>query len=534
MVAVAILLAIMAMVGAIFHTASKSSSKAQAMAAVYRQAGASLSQIKRDLESCHPGDDNNAHAILAIAGVEVAAFASPKDQQGPIIDAAHNNGLSPKDPNQAAATDPDRFSDIHRADVLMFTTDRDLQPYVFTQDGARLVNGGLDIPLDPTAMVTYGHADIMQLDEISGKTGQYQPSLVIRTKRIESSDLPVLNDGGNPNPIGVWAQSDIPASTWHLARRILRFPQQTRTGNCPEGMYPTLTSLSIPLPLNGLDLLDGNADVFQYQYSNPAQLFDPSGTANPSILGQVGQGLHVTPALDAASSTNPAHYGNHIFRYSPDGVNTYWYRWETDKSNTVTWYLFTQDHWWVHNGAQWQRTEIIAGTPQTIALVPAVAAPDPSTGKPFVPDLFWLTYPNRIQHPDPSASNPLNRRTLLDPAAPAGAAKHMGAYFMPNCSDFMVEYTYDDPAEVQLVNDGSGNWRAETQAPIRWQRVPNGQQMVWSRLSVSPKNYSDPNDPRNRTDPIRWPRALRITIRAWGPGTTLEEPIEQVIVHTFQ
>jgi hypothetical protein len=49
--------------------------------------------------------------------------------------------------------------------------------------------------------------------------------------------------------------------------------------------------------------------------------------------------------------------------------------------------------------------------------------------------------------------------------------------------------------------------------------------MVWTRLSV---------DPKNPTDPFRWPRALRITLRAYGRSGTLERPIEQTILYTFR
>jgi len=63
--------------------------------------------------------------------------------------------------------------------------------------------------------------------------------------------------------------------------------------------------------------------------------------------------------------------------------------------------------------------------------------------------------------------------------------------------------------------------------PIRWYTVPNGQQIIWSRLSATVDYTDDP------TDPHRWPRALRITIRVYDQGGRLDSPIEQTLIHVW-
>ena len=113
----------------------------------------------------------------------------------------------------------------------------------------------------------------------------------------------------------------------------------------------------------------------------------------------------------------------------------------------------------------------------------------------------------------------------------------MASQLLPNCSDFRVEYTYDDPREVgdpaqPLPAYGKdpldpGFLYPNTYVhPIRWLAVIAGEEMVWSRLAVS-QNGND------RTDPHRWPRALRITLRCWDAGGRLNEPVTYTMVHTW-
>ncbi len=487
LVAVAILLAVMTMVGVIFNTASKSSGLAQAMNSAYRDLRNAGSVMREDLDRCLP-----AQGILAIAGVEVLAHSNAKDAE------SNRDLIDPTNPPPGTA---DPFADVHRADVLMFTTDRDIQTYVFRQPPRPQASGDPQpIEFDPVAIVTYGHADVGEL-EFDGSIGQWR--FRSGPKLIESAGKPL---------IGNYRQSDMPSYSWHLARRVLRFPARTLAAN-----QRNLAGVFQPAGANYIlvdpAILEGQCDVYVDPYNDP----NDAG----SILPLMGQGyFHYGP-----DATSPADdYA--VIRGSAQG-RSWWYRLEIGD-----WFVFADDFWFGSPGANatncgaWQQwTRKVAGvTPD-----PPTCAPDPLAAPPNGVDLDaidrrWAFY----------VPTQTNRRTVLDPTPPAGAGDRMGAYFLPNCSDFLVEYTYDDPAELFLAPDSSGNWRVEPQAPVRWQSVRNGEQMVWSRLSVSPKNYRDPNDPRNRTDPIRWPRALRITLRAYGPGTTLEDPVEQVIVHTFQ
>ena len=146
---------------------------------------------------------------------------------------------------------------------------------------------------------------------------------------------------------------------------------------------------------------------------------------------------------------------------------------------------------------------------------------------------------------------------------PAGMSGRMGTYFLPACSEFKVEFTYDDPRELATLNyqplltDTNSDLAPDTPAPtaIEWHTVPAGEIYVWAGLPLEPNVYTAAAAPRldlrdrtlgsnrqtrlantvkNEVLRYRWPRALRITLRAYAPGGTLEYPLEHSIVHVWR
>ena len=142
-----------------------------------------------------------------------------------------------------------------------------------------------------------------------------------------------------------------------------------------------------------------------------------------------------------------------------------------------------------------------------------------------------------------------NSRVVLDPTPPIGQGERLAHYYLPACSEFKVEFTYDDPREIEIdrepgsptigepiLFDWNGDGTVETPAPspINWQSVPANEKWVWSKLSPQPNDYDDgAGDLRDLTHPYRWPKAIRITIKVYDPGGRLEEPITQTIVHAW-
>jgi hypothetical protein len=93
--------------------------------------------------------------------------------------------------------------------------------------------------------------------------------------------------------------------------------------------------------------------------------------------------------------------------------------------------------------------------------------------------------------------------------------------------------------------------RVPAPQPIHWQSLPrtvalggnatDTQVCVWNRLGVDSTDYATASrdalgrvmDLRDLTQPYRWPRAIRITLRVWDPAGRLPEPITHTIVHAF-
>jgi hypothetical protein len=523
-VAVAILLGVLTMVGMIFHTVGEASGKAQSSSVQYRQFMSAADMIHDDLAGIDP-----ASGVIAIAGVEVDAFETEADKA-------------------AAIGDPSLTPKAHRADVLMLLTAREFQPFIYVKPSDPLKQ----FAFAKVKQVVYGHADLGQLDPAAPDT-----KWAANIKRVESRKTP----GG----------SDMLACQWHLARRVVGFPESVTppdTGTLgggqwepkgvgvPAGIYPQ--SGGPNGELTGNDILEGRADVFAYPLGNinatcTKSLLEPGlfqyGDADGARLFWVPRDLQDN--LGTQIATGKPYYRKNALNGTP------W----------LLRYNEGGEFWWAPDGTPlgWQRYQGGASNKFPLPASPLPGHPGNLRNTGSDTDACGLTSVSEGDYPGltfynpkaPQNDNGSEKRTLLPMYSVAGQSKRMAGYFLPACSEFKVEFTYDDPREVLLTGanrhvqmatdlDDNGtpdvDWSGDGTLtdinpstglpadavvgphPIRWQTVPKGQQWVWSRLSVNP------NTP---TDPFHWPRALRITLRGYGPRGTAEGAVEQVVIKTW-
>lgn len=470
LVAVAIMAGMMTMVAMIFTTATRSSGQAQAMASLHRQVRQVAEGIRRDLASIDP-----ASGIMGIVRVDVPAYLTQQD----------------RDTDRTLVTDPTQSkNDVYRADVLMVVTPRTFKPYVYTPPEDR--SSEYDCAFADRRLVVYGHADLGTLQtDGTWVTGA--------TRAIE----------GAPH-------SPIPASQWHLARRIIGFTQDlTQLGSTHNrGDWPLVR------------------DAFT------GRINDTSGNQFADVLGQ-----YTWEQISPRDNPLKGHFrydgDNNLKLYyveNEDGI----YRYDPE---TGPFYLLKEDtvtpspyrYWWRGLGNDaWTRIE----QPDTINM--SHTAPPPVT--PFEQaNNAW----NWTQWFYRDASS----RSLLDPDPPVGQERRLAHYYLPGCSEFRVEFTYDDPREIALDpnedyrvprlidwdGDSAESLDVPAPAPVRWQSVPTGERWVWSNLSTDPNPYAigGSGDLRDLTQPYRWPRAIRVTIRVHDPAGRLPEPITHTIVHAW-
>lgn len=427
MVSVAILLALLTMVGVIFSTASKAGGQASALTTVHRQLAVAAEAIRRDLANMDPAND-----VLGIAGMQVNVRDDRKIET--------NMGW-------------------HRADVLMLLTRRgDTRPYVYRANDPQ--NDFSD-----HMQVVYGHADTVAADDFGAMSG---------LKQIEN--------GG------------IPAYDWHLARRTVLFPTISAAGVGADR-----------LPLTRDSFLVGGADVTNYALADYAAFF-PAG--HFQYLGYAGGALREAYLADFSPP--------YSYKFTP-GIG-----WRLYHSSEGRWYRSGG------GGGSWVRFVQDATEVSLFAITPNL---DQFQG-PLKDEGVGSNAPGLDKHFYDSTA-PLYRRTVIDPSPLRLRPERMGAHFLPNCSDFRVEYTYDDPRDVHPAHEyplagnvpgdylGSGS---PVTRPIDWRVVPSGEQWVWSKLSANPAD---------RTDPHRWPRAVRITLRVVDAGGRLEDPVTYTIVHAW-
>jgi hypothetical protein len=283
---------------------------------------------------------------------------------------------------------------------------------------------------------------------------------------------------------------------------VVVFPDQVLdpvTQQDQPGIHPRTGTISLG-DLTAPQILDGRADVF-------AAPFNDAANPGASVLSQFVSGMF--------------HYsvsGVTDFAYYADPLAGRTYRYESPQPQP---YLRGADNrWYLPGGAASCAPDISWETKESGTVVATDCAPSPPAPSFFLPyrDTFY-----------PAGLTLDKRRTLLDPSPPAAAGSRLAAYFLPACSDFLVEYTYDDPREV-IATSPTDATPVET-VPVRWWSVPNGEQWVWSRLSVDPPARTDG---RERTERYRWPRAIRINMRLYDPAARLERPVEHSLIWTWE
>lgn len=484
LVAVAILAAMMTLIATIFNSAGKAAGTAQSSQKLYRTLQQTAETIKRDLERMTPKTDR----ILAIAGVEVAAYET-RDDLG-------TGRILIDDP----AVTP---NDLHRADVMMLVTPRTVRPFI--------ANGIDSTNLDPFKHVVYGHA------------------------------LP-----GRLSPTGwnIQGLSDAPASRWHLARRITGFQN---SGTATSGTHAG-------------ELI---ADEFTNQVSGAADLADVFEGTFDSLTAGLLPGFYVY--RDAASGTAslfsyylynsfgsvPGPYTFNPMRLSSGGAY-YWM--QTDPALPPGAPLEGALLWWEAVGTTspsgWRRTDDVTGNID-YAGSPFPAQPGQPDGPPGAsyfefqppPPPYWPYWPNWFY-------NGQDTRVVIDPnpSLLADAELRMASYFLPACSEFKVEVTFENPRSLPLMEDGGNyfvamadldgnglieeNIDAPAPEPIEWLEVPHDEIWVWYDMD-STSAYAGTNDSRQYTDPFVWPTAIRITITAYDPAANLDRPVTTTIVHKF-
>lgn len=454
-VAVGVLVLLMSMIATIFVSASKASGKAKAITDIHRQVRQVAETIRKDLENVDP-----AKHILAIAGVEVSAYNTPDDAQ------------------------LNRPKTIHRSDVVGFLTGRSASPYVFQQPSDPADAGRIELDTS-VSQVVYGHADLARLVETTPGSGVWQW------------------DAASVQPVET---GQTPSSLWHLARRILLFPNSPLSP--AQLARPGVGPRNAPYILTNQEVLLSQSDVFVQSLDE----YDATiGLPLPGVYRFTG------------SEPQDFYYVS---------INGEWMRWENNR--------------WLHfAGGKWHYYEGVRNNP----------CPSPPPARPqdqpdccggthqwtYEDQQFGLQHQCTLFYP-PGASVFSNylaffypaaaavRRTRIDPSPPAQELRPLAHYFMQGCSEFRVQFTYDDPRELPRLPGNSGTGEPvepEPPEPVRWWSVPPGQVIIWSR--VSPNATAD-----GLSERYRWPRALKITLRVYDPSGRLEEPLEHSIIHRWQ
>ena len=114
-----------------------------------------------------------------------------------------------------------------------------------------------------------------------------------------------------------------------------------------------------------------------------------------------------------------------------------------------------------------------------------------------------------------------NRRMLCDPAVTLAQRGRMAYHFLPACTEFRVEVTYDTP-EMIWPHYGIG------QPPTNWFTIPSGYRAEWVR-----GEYVNKAEPREVTDapPDKWRNVIRNGTAQGAyrllvnPATGLADPI---------
>lgn len=500
LVSLVILVGMMTLIATIFVTAGKSSGAAQAQARLHRQLLQAADAMLVDLTNTLPGADAAGvpKGVLAIAGVTVVARDTVRSAELP-----------------------------HRADVLMLLTQQQFEPFIYQHPPTGQTQ------FEQYKQIVYGHADFGELSA----AGEWL---------------------GVPKPVENALAKQWYACDWHLARRVVGFRKPPSVVDDSTMTRAWQWPLVSP-PFLGSDATGAVTDVW----------YDPNSTITfPGVLGSMHPGFYAYDRSGSASGGFSLYecyierkpeggYGGGRFRFDKYRAGEFLLEKDPDSVDPRAYW------WWRPNvTSPWMRKDA-RRTPPNLLYMPdppkpsAVVPPGYVTRKPEDPQHFWPDWfyaPDRIKSPLTDSF-----RTRLDPTPPPGMPQRTAAYFLPSCSEFKVEFTYDDPSEIPVDSDsakgqpiladtnGDGHvgepygagalFDAPAASPINWQTVPPGQIYVWTGLPTDSNVYppvGGADDLRNRTFPYRWPRALRITIRAYAPGGALDYPITHTLMHVWK
>lgn len=441
MVSVAILLAILTLIGTIFATTSKAGGKATSMSTLHRQLSQVAEIIRRDLENVAPGEGGTP---MGIAGKTIPAHETRQD-------------LTLRKPAK-----------VQRADILMLFTTAGQDPYVYdTLDPTYPT-------LSPLTQVVYGHADFAKF----GPAGSLDLDNTL--SRVEES-----------------LANQRPAAEWHLARRVIHFLDDDPPTPSPPSDVPASTANP-----TAAEFLTGFCEVGWYkaelvksEFPNPGLMQFRPGSSNLAIPPPPGGDPYPVPTR----FNEYLLYANKLFGLGTDG------RWWVPASTASGW-------------ARWEYEPVGGTTPRIDIGMPSV---------PNNPPMPFDTTLRRAMLYDYAVGASVPNRSVIDPKPPLGVEHPMPWHFLGGCSEFKVEYTYDNPRELTM----EGAAIDLTPRPVRWYSVPDGGAVIWSNIGTSPTDPAT-GDP-GLTDPCRWPRAVRITLKAWDPAGRLDEPVTRTIVHTF-
>lgn len=457
-VAMGLLVGLMTMVGAIFKIAGDTASQGTATMSVYRYLRSVRQVIQQDLENFDP-----TNGALAIYGWEQLAYATQSDREsGRVLD-----GL----PRKMAGGAMNSYRpplDYHRADVFMLTTHTESQPYAYRP------NKPTDpVPTGTAQIIVYGHADQGRLDP-----GNDPRTNDDRWEQDSSGEPIMLRIAKGKQPIAALGIevgdgiSDLPASKWHLARRLAVLSNET--------------TFKPPTPLK--------PDGVRYRLSSADRLKlyrlgeDSAGEGRPS--GDFFQEFDLNAALDM---------------------------WESN-----------------------------------------------AFGQPDIPNEWY--YDSAVFK---------DNRTAIIASPTAGQQQRMASHFLPGCTEFKVEVTFDTP---EMIFDDATTFGPDPQPPTNWFTVPSGRRLEWVRgkpvgqiadsdnatrpgfkalwkdvidfaygtAGASTYNLTDLSLAPNPANPP-FPTAIRITIWVMDENESLYNPrfdpktgqrisdvgIKEVIVHKF-
>ena len=192
-----ILVLMLTLAGQVMNFTVKATGQAKALTEVNQVLRTFERSLREDFQHVRPGE-----SIILIQGNPINAYWTPAGKEGD-VDADPVNGYPHvRDPEREDPSDPTRLNPP-RADILMFFTSRRASNYV--QYDYRTAKPGAKTTITSgVQQVVYGHADFIEY------TADGSDDIVAR--------FPPDPEESPPDPQAVFS---LPASRWHLARRVV-------------------------------------------------------------------------------------------------------------------------------------------------------------------------------------------------------------------------------------------------------------------------------------------------------------------------